>query len=73
MKKYEYVERVLMFAVICDAATEISLGSKKGFSSFWQLALNLAENKKELAGLGKLCKQMKFQLRKISENNFRFR
>lgn len=73
MKRYDYVERVLMSAVLCDAATEISLGNKRGLSSAWQLVLNLGENKKELTGKGKLCKQMKFHLSKISENDFRIR
>ena len=48
MKKYEYVERVLMFAVICDAATEISLGNKRGLSSVWRLVLNLGEKRNSL-------------------------
>lgn len=73
MKRYDYVEKVLMSAVLCDAATEISLGNKRGLRSAWQLVLNLGENKKELTGKGKLCKQMKFHLSKISENDFRFR
>ncbi len=73
MKRYDYVERVLLSAVLCDAATEISLGNKRGLRSVWQLVLNLGENKKEPAGKGKLRKQMKFHLSKISENDFRFR
>lgn len=72
MKRYDYVERVLMSAVLCDAATEISLGNKRGAKICWQLVLNLGENKKEPAGKGKLCKQMKFHLSKISENDFKF-
>lgn len=73
MKRYDYVERVLLSAVLCDAATEISLGNKRGAKICWQLVLNLVENKKELAGKSKLRKQMKFHLSKISENDFRFR
>ena len=73
MKRYDYVEKVLMSAVLCDAATEISLGNERGLRSVWQLFLNLGENKKELAGKGKLCKQMKFHLSKISENDFKVR
>lgn len=65
MKRYDYVERVLMSAVLCDAATEISLGNKRGLRSVWQLVLNLGENKKEPAGKGKLRKQMKIVLKKI--------
>lgn len=73
MKRYDYVERVLMSAVLCDVATEISLENKRGLRSAWQMVLNLGENKKEPAGKGKLCKQMKFLLIKISENDFKFR
>lgn len=65
MKRYDYVERVLMSAVLCDAATEISLGNKRGLRSVWQLVLNLGENKKEPAEKGKLRKQMKIVLKKI--------
>jgi len=54
-----------MFAVLCDVATEISLGNKRGLRSAWQLVLNLGENKKEPAGKGKLRKQMKIVLKKI--------
>lgn len=71
MKRYDYVERVLLSAVLCDALTEISLGNPRGLRSAWQLVLNLVENKKELAGKGKLRKQMKFHLNKISENDFK--
>lgn len=46
MKRYDYVERVLMSAVLCDAATEISLGNKRGLRSAWQLVLNLGEKKR---------------------------
>lgn len=73
MKRYDYVESVLLSAVLCDAATEISLGNIRGTMICWQLVLNLGENKKELTGKGKLRKQMKFHLSKISENDFRFR
>lgn len=66
MKRYDYVEKVLMSAVLCDAATEISLGNERGLRSVWKLFLNLRENKKKLTGKGKLCKQMKFHLSKIS-------
>lgn len=72
MKKYDYVERVLLSAVLCDAATEISVGNKRGLRSALQLVLTMWENKKEPAGKGKLCKQMKFHLSKISENDFKF-
>lgn len=65
MKRYDYVERVLLSAVLCDASTEISLGNKRGFRSAWQLVLNMGENKKQLAGCGKLRKQMKIILKKI--------
>ena len=72
MKRYDYVERVLLSAVLCDASTEISLGNKRGLRSAWQLVLNMGENKKELAGKGKLRKQMKFHLSKIPESDFKF-
>lgn len=72
MKRYDYVERVLMSAVLCDAATEISLGNKRGLRSAWQLVLTMWENKKEPAWKVKLCKQMKLHLSKISENDFKF-
>lgn len=65
MKRYDYVERVLLSAVLCDASTEISLGNKRGLRSAWQLVLNMGENKKQLAGSGKLRKQMKIILKKI--------
>lgn len=47
MKRFDYVEKVLMAAVFCDAATEISLGNKRGLRSAWQLVLTLGENKKK--------------------------
>lgn len=38
MKKYDYIDRVLFAAVVCDMATEASLGSAQASRSVWVLS-----------------------------------